>query len=51
MNRIRAGGPPPTECPNPTAGFDADFRKFQRGVTKAYAIALAIAILAIAYFS
>jgi len=50
--KCKAGGMPPTELPPlPTAGFEADFRRFERGVVKAYAIALAIIILAIAYFS
>lgn len=51
MNRIRAGGPPPTECPSQTAGIDADYRRFERGVIKAYAIAIVVVITAIAYFS
>lgn len=51
--KCKAGGVPPTELPPlPTeAELDAEYRRFRRGVIKAYAIALAIIILAIAYFS
>ena len=53
MSKIKAGGVPPTELPPlPTeAELDAEYRRFRRGVIKAYAIALTIVIGAIAYFS
>ena len=49
--KCKAGGVPPTELPPlPTeAELDAEYRRFRRGVIKAYAIFLTIAILAIAY--
>ena len=52
MSKIKAGGVPPTELPPlPTdAELDAEYRRFQIGVMKAYAIVVAV-IGAIAYFS
>jgi hypothetical protein len=49
--KLKAGGMPPTELP-PLPDSRAAFRaRFWRGLAKAYAIALTVAILAIAYFS
>lgn len=49
--KCKAGGMPPTELPPlPTeAELDAEYRRFQIGVMKAYVIF--VAVLAIAYFS
>lgn len=49
---IRAGGMPPTELPPlPTEDMEAEYRRFQRGVMKAYAIDLVLIFGVIAYFT
>jgi hypothetical protein len=52
MPKHKAGGMPPTELPPlPTEDMEAEYRRFQRGVMKAYAVAIVMVITAIAYFS
>lgn len=48
---IRAGSMPPTDCPPPAEDMEAEYRRFQRGVIKAYAIAVTLLVAAIAFFS
>lgn len=51
MPKHKAGGMPPTELPPlPTEDIEAEYRRFQRGVMKAYAIAVTLLVLAIAFF-
>ena len=47
---VRAGGPPPTECPLPAEDMEKEHAQFVRGVAKAYAVAVLI-LVAVAYFS
>jgi hypothetical protein len=48
--RVRAGQLPPTTCIQTAEEIEDEHRRFNRGVAKCYAVALALVLAAIAYF-